>query len=279
MQIIKSPPVCLLIIFAAVPFYAHAQWAIYRDPATPRLPNGKPNLSAPAPRVNGKPDLTGIWIGESAPVAEIQQFLLPEGINGLGEELPSKYFFNFFADFPQGQAPLQPAAKARIEKASQSGGAPPTLCPLPTLPIETMVPIPFKIVQTPRVMMVLYEADTAFRQIFSDGRKLPSDPQPSWLGYSVGKWVGDSFVAETIGLNESGPLDILGHPHSESARLTESFHRRDFGHLEIQMTIDDPKTYTKPVTIRVNFRLLPDTELIESFCTEDEKDLVHFAAK
>jgi hypothetical protein len=124
--------------------------------------------------------------------------------------------------------------------------------------------------------MVLYEADTAFRQIFTDGRSLPPDPQPSWLGYAVGKWVGDAFVAETIGFNDKAPLDLLGHPRSEALRLTETFRRRDFGHLDVQITVDDPKTYTKPVTILVKHRLLPDTELLESFCNENEKDLVHF---
>jgi hypothetical protein len=267
----------LLIMLAAAP--AYAQWAIYHDPATPRTRDGKPNLSAPAPRLSGKPDLSGIWEAESAPVQEIQQFLLPGGINGLGEDLPSKYFFNFLADYPAGQEPLQPAVKALLEKAPQGGGAPPTLCPLPTLPLEDLLPVPFKIIQTPRVMMMLYEDNDMFRQIFNDGRKLPDDPQPSWLGYSVGKWVGDTFVAETVGFNGAAPIDTLGHPRSESLRLTESFHRRDFGHMEMQITVDDPKTYTKPVTIHVNFRLLPDTELIESFCAEDEKDLVHFAVK
>ena len=107
----------------------------------------------------------------------------------------------------------------------------------------------------------------------------PPDPDPSWLGYSIGKWTGDTFVVETVGFNDKGPVDMMGHPRSESLHLTESFRRRDFGHLEVQMTIDDPKTYTKPVTIRVNHRLRPDTELIESFCAEDEKDAVHLAAK
>ena len=124
--------------------------------------------------------------------------------------------------------------------------------------------------------MILYEADTIFRQIFSDGRALPADPQPSWLGYSVGRWMGDAFVAETVGFNEKAPLDALGHPRSEALRLTESFRRPDFGHLDVQITVDDPKTYTKPVTIQVRFRLLTDTELLESFCNENEKDLSHF---
>jgi len=275
----RNPHAWLWILLVAAPSYANAQWTVYRDPTAPRGRDGKPNLSAPAPRVNGKPDLSGIWLAESAPVQEIQQFLLPGGINGLGEALPSKYFFNFLADFPPGQEPMQPAAKAWLEKRSQSNEKPETLCPLPTLPSENLIPVPFKIVQTPRLTMVLYEDTTVFRQIFTDGRKLPADPQPSWLGYSVGRWAAGDFIVETAGFNDQAPLDVVGHPHSESMRLTESFRRSDFGHLEARMTVDDPKTYTKPITVRVNFRLLPDTELIESFCSEDEKDLVHFGVK
>lgn len=266
---------CVIVIWAGAP-YLNAQWAIYHDPNIPRVRDGKPNLSAPAPRMNGKPDLSGIWEAESAPVQEIQQFLLPGGINGLGEDLPSKYFFNFFADLAPDRIPFQPAAKAMYEKMSQSNERPGTLCPLPSLPLENVIPIPFKIVETPRVTIMLYEDSNVYRQIFTDGRRLPDDPQPSWLGYSVGKWEGDTFVVETTGFNDKAPLDVIGHPRSESLRLTEAFRRRDFGHLEIQVTVDDPKTYTKPVTIRVNNRLLPDTELLEGFCNENEKDLSHF---
>ena len=266
----------LLAALIAVPLFANAQWAVYHDPALPRTREGKPNLAAPAPRLNGKPDLSGIWEAESAPVAEIQQFLLPGGINGLGEDLPSKYFFNFFADYPAGQEPLRPEVRAQLEKRPPGPGSPRTLCPLPSLPLQSVLPEPFKIVQTPRLTMVLYEADTVFRQIFSDGRTLPPDPQPSWFGYSVGKWVSDAFVAETVGFNDKSPLDALGHPRSEAMRLTETFRRRDFGHLEVQITIDDPRVLTKTVTILVKYRLVPDTELLESFCAENEKDLAHF---
>ena len=265
----------MLLAMGVAPLCTNAQWAQYRDPAAPRGRDGKPNLSAPAPRLNGKVDLTGIWQAESAPVEEIQQFLLPGGINGLGEDLPSKYFFNFFADFPMGQEPMQPAAAAMFKKMSQSQQKPPTLCPPPTLPIANVVPVPYKIIQAPRVTLFLYESDTVFRQVFTDGRKHPADPQPSWLGYSVGKWDGDTFVAETVGFNDKGPLDVLGHPRSESLRLTERIKRRDFGHLDVQVTVDDPKSYTKPVTIRVSHRLLPDTEIIETFCSVGERDLAH----
>src|SRR5262244_2076233 len=113
-----------------MPLCVNAQWAVYRDPNIPRARDGKPNLSAPAPRLNGKPDLSGIWQAESAPVAEIQQFLLPGGINGLGEDIPSKYFFNFFADYPAGQEPMQPEVRAKWDKRPPGPVAPPSLCAL-----------------------------------------------------------------------------------------------------------------------------------------------------
>jgi hypothetical protein len=272
---LKTRTAWLLTLLIAMPVFVNAQWAVYRDPAVPRTRDGKPNLSAPAPRLNGKPDLSGIWQAESAPVTEIQQFLLPGGINGLGEDLPSKYFFNFFADYPAGQEPMRPEVRAQLAKRPPGPAGPPTLCPLPTLPLEGLAPAPFKIVQTPRITMVLYEADTVFRQIFNDGRTLPPDPQPSWLGYSVGKWTGDAFVAETTGFNDKAPLDLLGHPRSEALRLTETFRRRDFGHLDVEIAVDDPRTYTKPITVLVKHRLVPDTELLESFCNDNEKDLTH----
>lgn len=263
------------IIVSAAAFCAHAQWVNYRVPGTPHTRNGKPDLSAPPPRLDGRPDLTGIWQAESAPPEQVQQFLLPGGINGLGEDLPSKYFFNFFADLPSGNPPLQPAA---LVPRAAPAARPQSLCTLPSVPLEEIVPSPFKFIQTRRVVLQLYEADTVFRQIFTDGRKLPEDPQPSWLGYSVGKWDRDSLVVETIGFNDKSPLDALGHMHSESLRLTERFRRPDFGHLDAEITVADFKTYTRPVTVHVRFQLLPNTELIESFCTEAESDLAHQVA-
>jgi len=133
---------------------------------------------------------------------------------------------------------------------------------------------PYKIVQTPELIVVLYEAATMFRQIFLDGRQLPKDPQPSWMGYSVGRWDGDTFVIETVGFNDKTWLDGSGHPHSEDMRLTERITRRDFGHLDVAIVIDDPKTYTKALSYVQPQVLLPDTDLIEYVCAENAKEIV-----
>jgi len=144
--------------------------------------------------------------------------------------------------------------------------------------IET-APAPYKIVQTPGVTFMLYERDTTYRQVYTDGRKLPEDPQPSWLGYSVGKWEGETLVVDTIGFNDRGWLDARAHTHSEALHLTERFHRLDFGHMELQLTINDPETYTKPFTVKLKQHMLPDTDLLESFCAENEKDAIHFEGR
>jgi hypothetical protein len=265
-----------LIALGATSLCVQAQWLNQRDPNAPRTRDGKPNLTAPTPRKNGKPDLSGIWEVEGSPRKEIEKMLLPGGENGLGEDVPSKYFLNFFSDFPFLQEPFQPAAAQEFKHRMQSGQKPPTFCPPPSLPVQGLSPEPFKIVQIPGLTMMLYEGDTSFfRQIFTDGRKLPADPQPSWLGYSVGKWDGDWFVVDTVGFNDKGVLDAMGHFHSESMHLTERFRRRDFGHMDAQITVDDSKVYAKPVTVQVGFRLLPDTDLIESYCVEGEGDLAH----
>jgi hypothetical protein len=281
----RTGPTWILIALVAAPLGAHAQWVNYPDSTTPRTGDGQPNLSAPAPRVNGKPDLSGIWETESSPRKELATLfppgvgLLPGGENGLGEDDPSKYFLNVLADFKPGQEPLLPAAAAMLRQRMQSGAKPPTLCQPPAVPITDVLPIPYKIVQTPGLTLMLYEGDTNFRQIFTDGRKHPVDPQPSWLGYSVGKWEGDWFVVHATGFNDLSGLDAMGHFHSEAMQVTERFHRRDFGHMEVEITIDDSKTFSRPVTFKVIHRLLPDTDLIESFCSEHEKDLAHMPGK
>jgi hypothetical protein len=265
---------CTLILVGSVGL--QAQWLNYRDPGTPRTKDGKVNLSAPAPRVNGKPDLSGIWQGEGAPISELMK-ILPGGANGLGEDDPPLSFFNVLAAYKPEESPLRPEFRAAYERrAAEALTAPPPLaCPPPPVPFADSFPAPFKIVQTPKLTLILHEPDTFFRQIFTDGRKHPSDPQPSWLGYSIGRWEGDAFIAETIGLDARGPLDIFGHPHSEAIRVTEQFRRRDFGHTDVQVTVDDPKMYTKPFTYKIGMGLRPDTDLLESFCSENEKDAAH----
>ena len=260
----------IAITVAAATVCAHAQYLNYRAPGTPRTHDGKPDLSAPAPRAsNGKPDLSGIWQAEGAPLPELLKYE-PDGINGLGEDPPSQYFFNVLSNFKPGEAPLQPAALQR-----QKAAKPPSLCLPPSVPFADAVPAPFKIVQTPALIMMLYEVETSFRQVYLDGRKHPSDPQPTWLGYSIGRWDGDTLVVDVAGLNDRSPLDAIGHLHSDAMRVTERFHRPDFGHMNVEITLDDPKTFTRPVTYTVNVHLRPDTDLIEYFCIEDEHDSPH----
>ena len=129
------------------------------------------------------------------------------------------------------------------------------------LPGPFLVAVPFKIVQTPGLTLILQEVDNTIRQIYTDGRPLPVDPQPSWHGYSIGKWEGDTFVVDTAGFNDLSWLDAFGHPHSDALRLEERFHRRDYGHLDIQITLDDPKTFTKPLTIKATDLLVPDSDI------------------
>jgi hypothetical protein len=281
----RAEPLCILIALVSVPLCAPAQWLNQPDPRTPRARDGKPNLSAPAPRVRGKPDLSGIWQAESTPRKILAAMfppgvgLLPGGENGLGEDDPQKYFLNILADFKPGEEPFTPTAAAMFRERMQSGKKPMTLCEPPSVPVTELLPAPFKIVQTPGLMLVLYEGDTVFRQIYTDGRKHPMDPQPSWMGYSVGKWEGDWFVVDVMGFNDRGALDAMGHFHSDAMRVMERFHRRDFGHMEARITLDDPKTFTRPVEIKFDLRLLPDTDVMESFCTEGEQDLAHLPGK
>jgi hypothetical protein len=232
-------------------------------------------LAAPAPRTrDGKPDLSGIWHPEASTPTEL---LSASGGSrtppALGSEPPNKYFLNVLADFEPGPGPLQPAAlKAFSQLTFVSRGYD---CLPIGMPMVATDPGPMKIVQTPGLIMIMIEAETTFRQIFTDGRKLPVDPQPSWLGSSVGRWEADTLVVDTAGLNNRTWLDASGHKHSEQLRVTERFHRVNFGRMELQLTLDDPETFTKPVSFKLSLLLLPDTDLIESFCTENEQDLKH----
>jgi hypothetical protein len=271
----------ILIALAAAPEFARAQWLNHRTPGIPRTPAGKPNLSARTRRAaDGKPDLSGLWQTNNA-APELLERLIPEATNGVGEEPVSEYFINILTDFKPEEPLLRPAAAKELQQRSQhlNDESPLPRC-LPTgMPMVEMAPAPYKIIQSPGLVVMLYERNTTYRQVYTDGRSLPNDPQPTWLGYSVGKWDGDSLVVDTIGFNDRGWLDARGHTHSEALHLTERFHRIDFGHMEVQLTIDDPKTYTRPFTIKLKQYLLPDSDLLESYCAENEKDLTHLEGK
>jgi hypothetical protein len=207
--------------------------------------------------------------------------LIPGATNGAGEEPLSQYYINILSDFAPEAAPIQPAAAALFLQRAKtfSNESPLSHCLPMGMPLVEMAPAPYKIIQTPGLTVMLYERDTTFRQVYTDGRKLPDDPQPSWLGYSAGKWDGDSLVVDTTGFNDRGWLDARGHTHSEALHLTERFHRLDFGHMEVQLTIDDPQTYSRPFTIHLKQRLQADSDLLESFCAENEKDSHHVDGK
>ena len=230
---------------------AHAQWFNYPTPGLPRTADGKPNLTAPPPKAaDGHPDLSGVWSSDSRPLQVIA---------------------------PSASIPFQPwSAKLSEERADGARGKddPAAHC-VPGMPKLLVLPYPYKIAQVPGMMLMLYEGFTTYRQIFTDGRALPKDPQPAWLGYSVGKWEGDTFVVDTIGVNENTWLDNAGRPHSDAMHLTERYYRVDFGHMDMQLTIDDPKAFTKPWTVSENARLLPDTDLLEYICSENNKDVEH----
>src|SRR5579871_2044855 len=220
---------------------AYAQWLHEPTPGAPRTPDGKINMTGPVPRVNGKPDLSGIWQAEAEPRGP--------GLYGLGESPNSKYFRDILSDFKAGEEPLTPAGVDLMRQHAAAGAAGnPTLNCLPDgVPHGDLLPEPFKIIQTPGEILVLYEVETTFRQIFTDGRKFPNDPNPTWNGYSVGRWEGDTLVVDSMGFNDLSWLDARGHGHSEEMRIEERFHRRDFGHMEVGVTITDPKVFTKPV--------------------------------
>jgi len=267
-------------VFAAIllaSFSAPAQWLNYRSPSTPRLPDGKPNLTAPTPRTrDNHPDLSGVWHVQATPAAELtKMFGDNTALSVPGDDFYSlsKYTLSVFADFKFGEEPLRPEFAGKRARPEDN---PTSRCLPAGIPFGQLLPAPFKIVQTPGLTLILLnEVDGSMRQIYTDGRNVPADAQPLWLGYSVGHWDHDTFVVDTTGFNSKSWLDGFGHPHSEALHITERYRRGDFGHMDAEFTIDDPKTYTRPVTFKVTYLLLADTDIMEAWCTENEKDRPH----
>ncbi len=257
---------------AAFVWSAAGQWIAYPSHGVPRTPEGKPNLSAPTPRTaDGKPDLSGLW--ETAKNR-------PCGPDGCLDQQPSQEFLNIAWAFKEG-LPYQPwsAALVKARTPEKRVDDPLAHClPIGIVRLHTFVGFK-KIIQTPQSVAILYEYNGSYRQIMTDGRPLPMDPSPAWNGYSIGKWEEDTLVVETIGFHDNEWLDMAGNPLSDAARITERFRRVNFGNLQIDITIDDAKTYTKPWMIKLNMILKLDSDLLDYTCIENEKDVQHFVGK
>ena len=256
-------------IAAALPLAA--QWLNYPTPGLARTPEGKPNLSAPAPRTaDGKPDLSGIWeMSDDRPCQ-------PD----CGNSQSGQQFLDLGRAFKAG-LPFKPgmAELAKKRRVLPKLDEPITQC-LPIGIVERLTHGSMrKIVQTPGLILMLNEYNKSFRQIFTDGRPLETDPNPSFDGYSVGKWDGDTLVVQTTGFKDGIWLDAWGDPLTDAGKITERYRRPTVGRLEIELTVDDPKAYTKPWTVKLIEKLAPDTELIDFICLENERDRQHMVQK
>ncbi len=250
----------LTILIAAPALVLQAQWLSYPTPGIPRLPGGRPNLTAPSPRTaDGKPDLSGLW-----------------------NRISPKYHVNIAADLKPEE--IQPWAKTLVHQRTEDLGKDSmnARC-LPSGPAyatdaDSTAGGMMKIIQTPAIIVIL-NPDLTYRQIFMDGRALETSPNPSWMGYSVGHWDQDTLVVESVGFNDRTWLDTSGHPHTEALRTTERYRRRNFGNLDLEVTFQDPAVYSRPWTVAVRAELASDTELIEYVCNESKSDLGRLVGK
>jgi len=277
----------LILALAAV----LAQWPTYKRADVPRLPGGKVNVNAPAPKfLDGHPDLSGVWENpgwrEGAQVAAAAGVITGVGGAPTTRSEPARRgpapliaaFFELGSMVPGG-LPYTPWAKALKDQRTKDNAKdnPDTRClPLGNMQLH-LHPEPRKIIQSKNEIVILYEGNGGVRQIFTDGRQLPpGDPQPWWFGYSTGTWEGETLVVQTASFRDGGWLDVNGSPLTDQGKMIERFHRSNFGTLELEVTVDDPKAYTKPFTVKWNQRLMPDDELIEFICQENEISSKHF---
>lgn len=300
-----------ITLAVALPLAVVAQWPSYTPPGTPKTADGKVNLTAPAPRLaNGKPDFSGVWtgagrggppaggLGGAPPIAGAGAAGGPPaggppagaaaGRAGRGAAtapggIPAVNYINMGGGFEGGLLPYTPAGlKLRTERVARHSIDHPDAHCLPINPIHIWGhPQPRKLVQNANELVFIAEANSVIRQIFTDGRSLPKveDVQPWWFGYSAGKWEGDTLVVDTIGFLDDAWIDENGSPLSNGAHLTERFTRPNFGTLHVEMTVTDPKYYTKPFTLQVNQQLMPSDELIEFICAENNKAAEHYSPK
>lgn len=264
------------ILLVGVTLPLAGQWLNHPDSRTPRTKDGKPDLTAPAPQKNGKPDLSGVWQDERTPRSELASALGPAAAD-LQVDLTdlTKHAINVFWGLKPEEEPLRPEARA-IMKQRAHVDSPASRCLPSGVPADTFV-YPNKWIMTPEELVILSGSGDPPRQIYTDGRSLPKDPDPTWTGYSVAPWEGDTLAVDTTGFNAREWLDLMGHPRSESMYIRERYHRRDFGHMELEVTIDDSKYYTRPFSFHTVLNLVPDSDVLEYVCTENEKDLAHIA--
>jgi hypothetical protein len=259
----------LLLVMASA--HLSAQWVHFPTPGAPRNAEGKVDMSAPAPKMaDGKPDFSGTWTSDE--VDPRRPGVPPNPYDAT----TSRRMINLGIEL-KGGLPYQPwlAPIVKQRTANQAKDDPHVKCFPDNFLRAYGEPHLLKFVHSPSLLIVLNEWNAGFRQVFADGRPLPQDPNPSWQGYSTAKWSGDTFVIDTIGIRDDMWIDWNGSVLTESAKVREAMRRPDFGHLEIQVTVDDPKAYTKPWTVMIKERLIADTDLIEEICLEDEKSLTH----
>lgn len=264
--------VTLVILIAAITTIPlAAQWVNYPTADVPRKADGKVDMSAKAPRLtDGRPDFSGVWTSDEIDPRKPNEPPNPK------DATTSRRMINLGVELPGG-LPYQPwlAAIVKERTANHAIDDPHVKCFPDNFLRAYGTPHLLKFVHTPKLMLVLNEWNAGFRQIFTDARPLPVDPTPSWQGYSTAKWSGDTLVVDTIGVRDDSWVDWNGSVITESAKVREQFQRPDLGHLVVQVTVDDPKAYTKPWTVTIKERLIVDTELIEEICLEGEKDLQH----
>lgn len=249
-----------------------AQWISYPTAGVPRTRDGKPDLAAACPRTaDGKPDLSGLWTIQTSRQGNA---------NFPGCEPVPDEFINIASSLKEGLPYLPWAAELVKARAKEQRVHDPLSHCLPVGPIRLHTwNGPRKMLQTPGLLVIINELNASYRQIFTDGRPLPADPNPSWNGYSTGKWEGDTLVVQTSGFRDGLWLDATGNPMTDDAKLIERFRRVNFGRLEIEVTVDDPKAYTKPWTIKLSQVIKLDTDLLDFNCVEDEKDSSHLTLK
>ena len=254
------------MILAAAPSCLFAQWLDYPTAGVPHTADGKPNLDAPAPRAaDGKPDFSGMWgwVTRANCGAKCNDTQI------------SREFINIAASMKT-PVPYQPWAADLVKKRSVEQGLDPNVRCMPRGAPRIWTDDYYKrVFQVPGRVVILTERNMQYRQIFTDGRPLPQDPNPTWNGYSVGHWEGDTLVVQTNGFRDDLWLDAMGKPLTEQGRMTERIRRPNYGNLEVEITIDDPKAYTAPWTVKIDQPLVLDSELLDYYCLENERDFNH----